>query len=131
MVEIVSGSQQRRSMNRNCWTNSVPYGYGGRIAETSVLPVRIIMSPTCSSRFLVGRNTRSAAALTTTEFPPQGELPTFSRNTYARGSLCHADRVRQREPSWGKRRALPGAQPCFPQRNLRAKADNGGMFGAL
>ena len=26
IVEIVSGSQQRRSMNRNCCTNSVPYG---------------------------------------------------------------------------------------------------------
>jgi hypothetical protein len=37
----------------------------------------------------------------------------FSRNTYAVGSLCHADRVRQREPSLGKRRAPPGAQPCF------------------
>src|SRR5215207_2314807 len=77
----MSGSQQRRSMKRNCCTNSVPYGYGGRIAETSVLPVRIIMSPTCSSRFLVGRKTRSAAALTTTETPPQGELPLFSRKT--------------------------------------------------
>src|SRR3954470_6569418 len=30
----------------------------------TVFPVRIIMSPTCSSRFLVGRNARSAAALT-------------------------------------------------------------------
>src|SRR6266511_3899021 len=62
---MVSGSQQSRSMNRNCWTNSVPYGYGGRSAETIVLPVRIIMSPTCSSRFLVGRNARSATARTT------------------------------------------------------------------
>src|SRR5207302_7046901 len=30
-----------------------------------VLPVRIIMSPTCSSRFLVGKNARSATARTT------------------------------------------------------------------
>src|SRR5829696_9148913 len=37
-----------------------------------VLPVRIIMSPTCSSRFLVGRKTRSAALRTTTEFLPKG-----------------------------------------------------------
>src|SRR5215212_7860582 len=72
IVEIVSGSQQRRSMNRNCCTNSVPYGYGGRSAETSVLPVRIIMSPTCSSRLFVGRKTRSAAALTTKQTPPSG-----------------------------------------------------------
>ena len=30
--------------------NSPPYGYGGRIAETTVFAVRIIMSPTCSNR---------------------------------------------------------------------------------
>src|SRR5215210_230950 len=70
IVEIVSGSQQRRSMNRNCCTNSVPYGYGGRRADIKVFPVRIIMSPTCSSRFLVGKKTRSAAARTTPRTPP-------------------------------------------------------------
>src|SRR5215217_7471100 len=70
IVEIVSGSQQSRSMNRNCCTNSVPYGYGGRRADTRVFPVRIIMSPTCSSRFLVGKKTRSAAARTTPSSPP-------------------------------------------------------------
>src|SRR3954447_5400069 len=48
----------------NWFTNSPPYGYGGRKAETSVLPVRIIMSPTCSKRFLVGRKTLSAVART-------------------------------------------------------------------
>src|SRR6186997_554742 len=57
-------------MNRNCCTNSVPYGYGGRRADTKVFPVRIIMSPTCSSRFLVGKKTRSAAARTTPVTPP-------------------------------------------------------------
>src|SRR3954470_9729939 len=63
-------------MNRNCWTNSVRYGYGGRIADTSVLPVRIIMSPTCSSRLLVGKKIRSAAALTTKQsLLPQGWKP--------------------------------------------------------
>ena len=35
-----------------------------------VFPVRIIMSPTCSSRFLVGKKTRSAAARTTPRTPP-------------------------------------------------------------
>src|SRR5689334_21670007 len=63
-------------MNRNCCTNSVPYGYGGRSADTSVLPVRIIMSPTCSSRLLVGKKIRSAAALTTKRtLLPQGTKP--------------------------------------------------------
>src|SRR5918998_2964481 len=56
-------------MNRNCCTNSVPYGYGGRRADTMVFPVRIIMSPTCSRTFFVGRNTLSAAALTTGSLP--------------------------------------------------------------
>ena len=40
-------------------------GYGGRRAETIVLPVRIIMSPTSSSTFLAGRNARSATLRTT------------------------------------------------------------------
>jgi hypothetical protein len=34
------------------------------MADMTVLPVRIIMSPTCSSRFLVGKNALSATALT-------------------------------------------------------------------
>src|SRR6185436_2335552 len=94
IVEIVSGSQQSRSMNRNCCTNSVPYGYGGRIADTSVLPVRIIMSPTCSSRLLVGRKIRSAAALTTKQSPPSGDeaygmfLPLARANKPRSGLLC-------------------------------------------
>ena len=37
----------------------------GGSPRRSSCPVRIIMSPTCSSRFLVGRNARSATALTT------------------------------------------------------------------
>src|SRR5436190_8419446 len=64
MVEISSGNQHSLRANRNWLTNSPPYGYGGRRADTSVLPVRIIMSPTCSSRFLVGKKTLSAAART-------------------------------------------------------------------
>src|SRR5215218_4804488 len=56
------------------------------------------MSPTCSSRFFTGRNTRSDAALTTTELLPRENYPRSPENTYAMGSLWHADRVRQREP---------------------------------
>ena len=44
--------------------NSPPYGYGGRIAETIVFAVRIIMSPTCSKSDLAGRNALSATDLT-------------------------------------------------------------------
>src|SRR4051795_10342056 len=87
-------------MNRNCCTNSVPYGYGGRRADTKVFPVRIIMSPTCSSRFLVGKKTRSAAAPTIPLLLP------FE-------SLCHALEARQREPSCDKQRAVPAAQPSL------------------
>ena len=64
-VEINSGNQHNLSANRNWPMNSPPYGYGGRRADIIVFPVRIIMSPTCSSRFLVGRNALSATARTT------------------------------------------------------------------
>src|SRR3954468_5184238 len=88
-------------MNRNCWTNSVPYGYGGRSADTSVLTVRIIMSPTCSSRLLVGKKIRSAAALTTNHCllpqmakpmacpcPPPGRTMLCSPDLEARRKRC-------------------------------------------
>src|SRR3954471_20154397 len=64
-VDISSGNQHNRSANRNWITNSPPYGYGGLSADMIVLPVKIIMSPTCSNRFLVGKNARSATARTT------------------------------------------------------------------
>src|SRR5215207_721484 len=103
IVEIVSGSQQSRSMNRNCWTNSVPYGYGGRNAETSVLPVRIIMSPTCSSRFLVGRKTLSAVArITVVDALLPGRAA--ARPTDG-GSLWHAISRRQMQPRTRRTRA--------------------------
>src|SRR5215212_9311818 len=67
MIAVTNGANSRieLSAKRNCWTNSVPYGYGGRIADMIVLPVRIIMSPTCSSRFFVGKNALSATDRTT------------------------------------------------------------------
>jgi hypothetical protein len=47
-----------------------------------VLPVRIIMSPTCSSRFFVGRNALSATALTNYSLPLVGhEEYVFSVST--------------------------------------------------
>src|SRR5205814_1369523 len=55
--------------NKNCETNSPPYGYGGRNADKTVLPVRIIMSPTSSSKFFVGRNARSATLRTISILP--------------------------------------------------------------
>ena len=53
--------------------NSPPYGYGGRIAETIVFAVRIIMSPTCSNRDFAGRNALSATDLTNFS-PPRRRL---------------------------------------------------------
>src|SRR5262245_16618701 len=70
MVETISGNQHRRSAKRNCCTNSPPYGYGGLRADTIVLPVRIIMSPTSSSRPLAGAKARSATPLTTSLLSP-------------------------------------------------------------
>src|SRR3954451_22399870 len=64
-VDTSSGNQQSFRAKRNCETNSPPYGYGGRRADNTVFPVRIIMSPTSSSKFFVGRNARSATLRTT------------------------------------------------------------------
>src|SRR5947209_15016975 len=69
-VDTSNGNQHNRSANKNWFTNSPPYGYGGRNADTNVFPVKIIMSPTCSSRFFVGKNARSATARTMTDAPP-------------------------------------------------------------
>src|SRR3954454_2116095 len=68
-VETNNGNQHNFNANRNWLTNSPPYGYGGRRADMIVLPVKIIMSPTSSSRFLTGKNPRSAT-LRTTGSPP-------------------------------------------------------------
>src|SRR6266550_696943 len=75
-VEINNGNQHNLSANRNWITNSPPYGYGGRSADMIVLPVKIIMSPTCSNRFLVGKNARSATARTIES--PFGSYPVNS-----------------------------------------------------
>src|ERR1019366_2810110 len=66
-----SGNQHNFIANRNCPTNSLPYGYGGRIADISVFPVKIIMLPTSSRTFLVGKNARSATALINWSRPPR------------------------------------------------------------
>src|SRR5258708_13195109 len=52
MARVVknSGNHPSRSESRNCETSSPPYGYGGRTADRTVLPVRIVMSPTSSTR---------------------------------------------------------------------------------
>src|SRR5919204_318028 len=110
-VEISSGNQQSLSANRNWFTNSPPYGYGGRIADKMVLPVRIIMSPTCSSRFLVGRNARSATARTTPSAPPVNRAPRAS-------PLLRGERLRDRfwpgnrEPSRTPPRKLRRKRAC-------------------
>src|SRR2546423_611998 len=75
-VTIISANQHNLRANRNWMTTSPPYGYGGRSADVIVLPVRIIMSPTCSSRFLVGKNARSATARTIES--PFGSYPVAS-----------------------------------------------------
>jgi hypothetical protein len=83
-----SGNQQRRSAKRNCCTNSVPYGYGGRIADMIVFPVRIIQSPTGTSRFLVGRKALSATARTNYSLPLVGlEEYVTSVSTRNQGTL--------------------------------------------
>src|ERR671933_657969 len=68
-VDTNNGNQHNRIANKNWPTNSVPYGYGGRTADTNVLPVRIIMSPTSSNNDFAGKNARSATLRTTA--PPR------------------------------------------------------------
>src|SRR5437763_9753720 len=83
-VETNNGNQHNFNANKNCDTNSPPYGYGGRRADNTVFPVRIIMSPTSSSRFFVGRNARSAT-LRTIQI-----LPLHSGGDQACGHLGYA-----------------------------------------
>src|SRR3954466_16001357 len=66
-VETNNGNQHNFNANKNWETNSPPYGYGGRKADMIVLPVKIIMSPTSSSKFFVGRKARSATDRTMPE----------------------------------------------------------------
>ena len=101
-VETSSGNQHSRSANRNCETNSPPYGYGGRSADQIVLPVRIIMSPISSSRFLVGRNARSAA-LRTTALPAP---PRVDGRRHARTEL-YAMRWRRATPAHSRAAVRP------------------------
>jgi hypothetical protein len=69
---------------------------------------------------LVGKKTRSAAALTTTGFLPRENFPRSPKNAYA--EEAYAMRIGSAR---GNRLWRESAQ------NLRAKADIGGMFGAL
>lgn len=63
-VETNNGNQHNFNANKNCETNSPPYGYGGRNADKTVLPVNTIMFPTSSNAPFVGRNARSATERT-------------------------------------------------------------------
>src|SRR3954453_6819648 len=85
-VETTSGNQHSFSAKRNCDTNSPPYGYGGRRADMIVFPVRIIMSPTSSSRLLAGRNARSAT-------PRTINLPRLRRRSLRGRSCGHKTRA--------------------------------------
>src|ERR1700744_1343144 len=64
------------------------------MADTMVLPVKIIMSPTSSSRPLAGRNTRSAALRTKTLL-----LLTARRRAQGREGYATPYRSLTREPS--------------------------------
>src|SRR3954447_20232473 len=79
-VETSNGNQHSFNAKRNWLTNSLPYGYGGRRADMIVLAVKIIMSPTSSSRFLTGKNPRSATLRTNWSPPLRGP---------AAPSVCH------------------------------------------
>src|SRR3954447_4028029 len=96
-VDTNNGNQHNRNANKNCDTNPPPYGYGGRNADTTVFPVKIIMSPTSSSRFFVGRNARSATLRTKVFLSrPQGELVPSGHNLWQRVVGCQPGTEPQR-----------------------------------
>src|SRR6058998_2654749 len=86
-VDTSNGNQHSFNANKNCDTNSPPYGYGGRRADNTVFPVRIIMSPTSSSKFFVGRNARSATLRTISILPHHsGGSPAIGHRDKAYGT---------------------------------------------
>src|SRR5690349_6324175 len=99
--------------NRNWPTNSLPYGYGGLTAETIVFAVRIIMFPTSSRTFLVGRKVRSVTArIKFSPFLP-GYLRPQSRD---RTETKPTTRIPE-QPTWNR------------HRNRREDRTGHGMFG--
>src|ERR1700716_3592222 len=80
-VETNNGNQHNFKANKNCCMNSPPYGYGGRNADNTVFPVKIIMSPTSSRTFLTGKKARSATVLTISPLPRRGSTQPAARES--------------------------------------------------
>src|SRR5262245_21066562 len=58
----------------NWIANSLPYVYGGRMAETSVLPVKIIMSPISPRSPMAAQTYRNARVSVTDPHPKRWEV---------------------------------------------------------
>src|SRR3954447_13829832 len=67
------GNQHSRTANRNWFANSLPHDSGGATALTSVLPVRIPIDPTVSTKLVVLRPARATAAVIAPAPPPWDE----------------------------------------------------------
>src|SRR4051812_13649088 len=128
MVEIRSGNQHSRSANRNWFTNSPPYGYGGRSADMMVFPVRIIMSPTSSSRLLAGRNALSATLRTNLSPPHRGRPDGLRWSSRREGYATYQRSIKPEHAA--TRAACPSATERPPSRkfHLRPALRAGGMF---
>src|SRR3954447_21374859 len=90
------------------------------MAETMVLPVRIIMSPTSSSRFFVGRNARSATLRTKASLSPDPRV-NWSRQAH---NLWHPVLTCQPGTEPQRKLHLPGSF----QRAVRRRTITG-LFG--
>src|SRR5919202_1359 len=122
---MVSGSQHSLSANRNCETNSPPYGYGGRRADITVFPVRIIMSPTSSSRLFAGRNARSAT-LRTNSSPLFAGAPVAAAGQA--GEEGYATLLVRTKPEPARRGEREPARRDAAYCDRRAGTEAGGMF---
>ena len=95
-VEIIIGNQQSWRAKRNWPMNSPPYGYGGRIAETTVFAVRIIMSHLLEQR--LGGEKRPVGYGSDHCSPPE-QLPQASEGrSPARSSMATTNGRRMNAP---------------------------------
>src|SRR4051794_30938081 len=113
----------------NWITNSPPYGYGGRIADMIVFPERIIMSPTCSSRFFVGKKALSATARTTRISSREHHRTDEHNRPRVRRVRHRPVRIQLRTVACN--RSEPSRGPCKLRRTLGGSARTGRRAATL
>ena len=92
---VTSSGSQHEAQREQELRHELPAdtGYGGRSAEEIVLPVRIIMSPTSSSRFLAGSSARCKSPSSRPPPPIVGASRRQTRVLDRAGAQVHLLRV--------------------------------------